>query len=63
MASLIFGLNPDLGLILPPIMIYHPLQLVVCGVLAGRWARREAPPRSSVPTMGPRAAALEAEAE
>ncbi|QEH32004.1 Sodium Bile acid symporter family protein [Aquisphaera giovannonii] len=40
MASLIFGLNPDLGLILLPIMIYHPLQLVVGGVLAGRWARR-----------------------
>jgi sodium/bile acid cotransporter 7 len=40
MASLIFGSNPDLGLILLPIMIYHPLQLVVCGVLAGRWGRR-----------------------
>jgi solute carrier family 10 (sodium/bile acid cotransporter), member 7 len=40
MAQLIFGAHPGLSLILLPIMIYHPLQLVVCGVLAGRWARR-----------------------
>lgn len=40
MASLIFGQDPQLGLILLPIMVYHPLQLVVGGVLAGRWARR-----------------------
>lgn len=40
MAKLIFGAHPALGLILLPIMIYHPLQLVVCGVLAQRWARR-----------------------
>ena len=43
MAKLIFGAHPGLGLILLPIMIYHPLQLVVCGVLAQRWGR-EAPP-------------------
>ncbi len=41
MARLIFGSNPALSLILLPIMIYHPLQLVVGGWLAGRWARRE----------------------
>ncbi len=41
MASLIFGSSPSLGVILLPIMIYHPLQLVVCGALASRWARRE----------------------
>jgi solute carrier family 10 (sodium/bile acid cotransporter), member 7 len=40
MAQLIFAGDPRLGLILLPLMIYHPLQLVVCGVLAGRWARR-----------------------
>jgi len=40
MAQLMFGESPDLGLILLPIMIYHPLQLLICGVLAGRWARR-----------------------
>jgi sodium/bile acid cotransporter 7 len=39
MAKLIFGAHPGLGLILLPIMIYHPLQLVVCGVLAQRWGR------------------------
>jgi sodium/bile acid cotransporter 7 len=39
MAKLIFGAHPGLGLILLPIMIYHPLQLIVCGVLAQRWAK------------------------
>lgn len=43
MAHLIFGANPALGLILMPIMIYHPLQLAVGGVLAQRWAGRETP--------------------
>jgi sodium/bile acid cotransporter 7 len=38
MARLIFGAHPGLGLILLPIMIYHPLQLVVGGWLAGRFA-------------------------
>ncbi len=41
MAKLIFGAHPGIGLILLPIMIYHPLQLVICSVLAGRWARRQ----------------------
>ncbi len=40
MARLIFGAHPGLSLIVLPIMLYHPLQLVVCGALAGRWARR-----------------------
>jgi sodium/bile acid cotransporter 7 len=40
MAKLIFGAHPGLGLILLPIMIYHPLQLIVCGVLAQRWGRQ-----------------------
>ncbi|GAB2181091.1 bile acid:sodium symporter [Denitratisoma sp. agr-D3] len=40
MAHLIFGANPALGLILMPIMIYHPLQLAVGGVLAQHWAAR-----------------------
>ena len=39
MAKVIFGAHPGLGLILLAIMIYHPLQLVVCGVLAERWGR------------------------
>lgn len=42
MAHLIFGANPALGLILMPLMIYHPLQLAVGGVLAQRWAERNA---------------------
>lgn len=37
MAKVIFGAHPGLGLILLAIMIYHPLQLIVCGVLAERW--------------------------
>ena len=37
MAHLIFGTTPSLSLILLPIMIYHPLQLIICGVIAGRW--------------------------
>ena len=40
MAQLLFAGDPRLGLILLPIMVYHPLQLVACGYLAGRWARR-----------------------
>ena len=40
MAHLIFGAHPGIGLILLPIMIYHPLQLIVCGVLAQRWGKR-----------------------
>lgn len=40
MAKLMFGAHPALSLILLPIMIYHPLQLLICGVLAGRWAKR-----------------------
>jgi solute carrier family 10 (sodium/bile acid cotransporter), member 7 len=43
MARLIFAGNPGLSLILLPIMIYHPLQLVVCGWLAGRLAVRATP--------------------
>jgi hypothetical protein len=33
LAQLIFGANGNLGLILLPIMFYHPFQLFVCG----RW--------------------------
>jgi len=40
MARVIFGAAPGLGLILLPIMLYHPLQLMVGGWLAARFARR-----------------------
>lgn len=39
---LIFGPNPAIGLILLPIMIYHPLQLLAGGMLAQRWSDTEA---------------------
>ena len=39
MAKIIFAHHPGLGLILLPIMFYHPLQLLVCGVMANRMAR------------------------
>lgn len=41
MAQLIFGAHPGMGLILLPLMIYHPLQLIICSVLAGRLGARE----------------------
>ena len=40
MAMVLFNGDPRLGLILLPLLIYHPMQLVICGVLAGRWGRR-----------------------
>ena len=53
MARLIFGAHPGLGIILLPIMLYHPLQLVVGGWLAGRFARRSARvPVPLVPNVG-----------
>jgi sodium/bile acid cotransporter 7 len=39
LAVLIFGARSDLSLVLLPIMFYHPVQLLVNGVLANRWAR------------------------
>lgn len=42
LAKVIFGTHPGLGLILLPIMLYHPLQLFACGALAGRWAQADA---------------------
>ena len=43
MAKIIFGAHPGLGLILLPIIFYHTLQLVVCGLLASRWAHTSRP--------------------
>jgi len=43
MAQLMFGTHPGLGLILLPIMLYHPLQLMICGVLANRWKEQQVP--------------------
>ena len=38
MAKLIFGNGHALGLILLPVMLYHQIQLIVCAVLARRYA-------------------------
>lgn len=43
LAVLIFGARADLSLILLPIMFYHPVQLLVNGVLANRWGRAVSP--------------------
>lgn len=49
MSQLMFGSDPGLGLILLPVMIYHSIQLVICGVLAGRWAKRSQSGESAEP--------------
>lgn len=41
-ASVLFA-GPALGPVVLPIMIYHPLQLVVCALLARRYASRSVP--------------------
>jgi solute carrier family 10 (sodium/bile acid cotransporter), member 7 len=41
MARVIFGAAPGLALILLPIMLYHPIQLVVGGWLAARFASKQ----------------------
>ncbi|CAG9001704.1 MAG: hypothetical protein CENE_03730 [Candidatus Celerinatantimonas neptuna] len=40
MAKVIFGSNPMLGMLLLPIMLYHPLQIFICAILANRYAAR-----------------------
>lgn len=39
MAKVIFGADPRLGMILLPIMLYHPIQIFYCAVLASRYAK------------------------
>jgi sodium/bile acid cotransporter 7 len=39
-ANVLFAGHAALGMILLPIMLFHPLQLVVCAVLAQRFAKR-----------------------
>jgi sodium/bile acid cotransporter 7 len=51
MARLMFAGQGGLSLILLPIMIYHPLQLIVCGWLAGRFAARSAAPTGAAPPV------------
>lgn len=64
MAQLMFQGNPGLGLILLPLMIYHPLQLVICGVLAGRWSHAaQAKPQNATERHEPSLAARPAPGE
>ena len=39
-ARVVFGQNPTLGMIVLPLMIYHQAQLLVCSVLARRYAEK-----------------------
>ncbi len=39
-AKILFGASPALGAILLPLMIYHQLQLIVCSIVAKRYAQR-----------------------
>jgi len=41
-ARLLFGVRPDLGLILLPALLYHQIQLMACAALARRYARESA---------------------
>ncbi|SIO94481.1 bile acid:sodium symporter family protein [Vibrio spartinae] len=43
MATVIFGTDPNLGMILLPIMLYHPIQIFYCAILANRYAKRYQP--------------------
>jgi sodium/bile acid cotransporter 7 len=43
LAMLIFGAGSQISLILLPIMMYHPLQIFVNGLLADRWGRARRP--------------------
>ena len=40
MAKLIFGNHPALGLIMLPIILYHQVQLIICSILANKYANR-----------------------
>ena len=60
MAGVLFP-GPDLGMILLPTMLFHQMQLMVCAVLARRWAQEEKAEsealRAIAPPLGAMAAA------
>ncbi|CAG9174479.1 bile acid:sodium symporter family protein [Cupriavidus respiraculi] len=41
MAKILFAGHPALGLLVLPLMVYHQLQLIVCSVMASRYANRD----------------------
>jgi sodium/bile acid cotransporter 7 len=47
MAKVLFGAHPAIGVIVLPIMFYHQLQLVVCSILAERYASRARAPEGT----------------
>ena len=47
MASLLFASDADLGLLLLPLMLFHPLQLTLGGLLAPRFAAKKNTPKPS----------------
>ncbi|HSA52567.1 MAG TPA: bile acid:sodium symporter family protein [Yinghuangia sp.] len=59
MAAVLFGAHA--GLTILPLMLYHQLQLIVCSVLAGRWARRH--PETAAHTSDDSAALVPAPAD
>ncbi|MFM2485275.1 bile acid:sodium symporter family protein [Celerinatantimonas yamalensis] len=42
MAKVIFGASPILGMLLLPIMLYHPIQIFVCAIIANRLSTKAA---------------------
>ncbi|WP_261875586.1 bile acid:sodium symporter family protein [Vibrio rarus] len=40
MAKVIFAHDPNLGMILLPIMLYHPIQIFYCAILANKYAQK-----------------------
>ena len=41
MATALFGSgHPQLGMLVLPILLYHPIQLLVDGVIASRWSKK-----------------------
>ena len=49
MAKLIFGNHPALGLIMLPIILYHQVQLIICSILANKYAKRLTLPLKNLP--------------
>ncbi|MFI5758593.1 bile acid:sodium symporter family protein [Streptomyces sp. NPDC051569] len=49
MAAVLFG--GSAGLVILPLMLFHQLQLMVCAIIAGRWARQ---PLEAAPAHGAR---------
>ena len=51
MAKVIFGADPNLGMILLPIMLYHPIQIFYCAILANRYAAQQSAVNTSSATQ------------